>query len=144
MDVCSDVPLTAARAPRAVAAPANVVGLPTSTLVLLLLFLVSLDSLATVLIVRQGMGTEINPAMSWLMNHGEVPFVLTRMTLAGMCALWMWWRSDHPYARIALIVGFAIFTPVVGLHVYNQAFLADIGAHELAIGPQVVPLVVTP
>lgn len=121
----------------------RIFGLPASTMALFLVCLVSLDSLATVLIMRQGFGTEINPAMAWLMGHGEVPFVVTRMTLAGLCALWMHWRAEHPYARIALIAGFAIFTPVLGLHVYNQAFLAQIGAHDLAVTPQVINLVVT-
>ncbi len=120
-------------------------GIPMRTMALLILFLVTIDSLATIFVLRSGTGTEINPAMSWLIGHGEVPFLMTRVTLAGLCGLWLCWRAHHPYSRIAVVAALSIFMPVIGLHIYNQAFLSSINsAHEVYLGPQVVPLFVAP
>ncbi len=99
-------------------------GMPANTVAMLVMFLSAMDSLATVLYLRTGRGVEINPAMSWLQAHGgESLFVFAKIILTGVCMLWVVHRARHTHARIASVAAFAIYMPIVGVHIYNNAVL---------------------
>ena len=96
----------------------RLLGLPKSTTVLLLLFLVTVDGLATLRWLSADAGREINPAMQWLFEQGPAAFIGAKIALAAACALWVL-QAPSRYARIAALVGFTIYVPIVVLHVLN-------------------------
>jgi hypothetical protein len=98
-------------------------GLPATTVALVVLFLAAMDSIATVYILRQELGTELNPVMGWLVSHGEAPFVLFKLRLTALCVRWIVLRAHHPYARVAALVALSIYLPVVALHIVNNVAL---------------------
>ncbi|MHC4846263.1 MAG: DUF5658 family protein [Planctomycetota bacterium] len=98
-------------------------GVRAQTIALVVLFLASIDSLATILAVRYGTGRELNPVMDWLMNQGEPHFLLSKLLLTALCVQWMVNRASHPYARVAALVGLAIYVPIVSLHIVNNLLI---------------------
>ncbi len=93
-------------------------GLPASTLAMMLLFLAALDSFATIGFLRRHVGTELNPIMNWLLSFGDAEFLLIKLLLTALCARWIMLRAWHPYARIAALIGLALYVPIVGLHIF--------------------------
>jgi len=110
-DAMSSCPARAARTPL-------IFGLPSSTLAMLLLFLAALDSFATIGFLRRNIGTELNPIMRWLLSFGDAEFLLIKLLLTALCARWIMQRAGHPYARIAGLIGLALYLPIVGLHIF--------------------------
>jgi hypothetical protein len=98
-------------------------GLPATTVALFVLFLAAVDSISTVWVLRQELGTELNPLMDWLVSHGDAPFVLFKLLLTALCVRWIVQRAEHPYARLAALVALAIYLPVVALHIVNNVAL---------------------
>jgi hypothetical protein len=96
---------------------------------LLLLFLVAVDCAATVIILRREHGFELNPLMSWLWGHGEEAFLLSKMLLTTVAVAWLLRRADGQFLRAGLIVGFSIYLPIVGLHIYNGLWLHRVLVH---------------
>jgi hypothetical protein len=90
---------------------------------LLLLFFVAMDALATLLMLRLQHGHEINPVMDWLWGRGEAWFLLIKMLLTALVVLWLLRRADGWQLRVALTIGFAIYVPIVGLHIYNNIWV---------------------
>jgi hypothetical protein len=102
---------------------ARLFGLPATTVALFVVFLAAMDSIATVFVLRQQLGTELNPVMDWLVSYGEAPFVLFKLLLTAFCARWIVMRAHHPYARVAALVALSIYLPVVALHIVNHVAL---------------------
>ena len=96
---------------------------------LLLLFLVAVDCVATVIILRRDHGFELNPLMNWLWSHGEQVFLLCKMLLTSLAVAWLLRRADGRRLRIGLIIGFAIYVPIVGLHIFNGLWLQSALVH---------------
>ena len=94
-------------------------GIPATTVALIVLFLAAIDSLATILSLRNATGRELNPLMSWLVELGEPHFLLAKLLLTALCVQWMVRRAAHPYARVAALCGLAIYLPIVTLHIVN-------------------------
>jgi hypothetical protein len=99
-------------------------GLPASTLALILMFLAAMDSFATFQFVLSEQGRELNPVMLWMLDVGPTFFVFYKLLLTGWCAQWIVTRASRPdrigHARMAALVGLAIYVPVVGLHILNH------------------------
>jgi hypothetical protein len=64
--------------------------------------------------------------MDWLYSHGPAPFVLIKLLVTALCVQWIVRRSDHPYARLAALVGLSIYVPIVGLHIVNNCVIASL------------------
>jgi hypothetical protein len=96
---------------------------------LLLIFLVAVDSVATLLILRSQNGFELNPLMNWLWGHGEGVFLLVKMLLTTIAVAWLLRRADGRSLRIGLIVGFAIYLPLTALHIYNGIYVQGALVH---------------
>lgn len=95
-------------------------GLPGSTLAMVVLLLASIDGFATILVLRREVGIEVNPLMRWLLGHGELPFLLIKLLLTALCARWIARHAGHPYGRLAAVVALAIYLPITGLHIFNN------------------------
>jgi hypothetical protein len=98
-------------------------GIRAQTVALVVLFLAAIDSLATILALRNATGRELNPIMGWLMQQGEPHFLLSKLLLTALCVQWMVYRASHPYARVAALVGLAIYVPIVSLHIVNNLLI---------------------
>jgi hypothetical protein len=92
---------------------------------LLLLFLVAVDCLATVMMLRTQRGLELNPIMDWLYGQGEMYFLFGKMLLTSLAVAWLLRRARRREQRLVLLVGFAIYAPIVGLHILNGAIIAQ-------------------
>ena len=103
---------------------AVLLGMPATTLALLLLFLAAMDSVGTLLFVQRELGRELNPLMQWLYDQGTAHFVLFKLLLTALCVQWIVRRAHHPYARVAALAGLAIYVPIVGLHILNNYIAA--------------------
>ena len=90
---------------------------------LLLLFFVAIDALSTLLMLRQQHGFELNPVATWLLGHGEAAFLLVKMLLTAVAVAWLIRRADRARFRLVLLVGFAIYVPIVGLHIFNNLYV---------------------
>ncbi len=90
---------------------------------LLLLFLVAVDGLGTILMLRGQNGFELNPLMDWLFGHGEAAFLLVKMLLTSLTVGWLLRRARGRARRLALLAGFAIYVPIVALHILNGAIV---------------------
>ena len=99
-------------------------GLPASTVALMIMFLAAIDSWATVAMLSADRGRELNPIMLWLFGLGPDRFLLVKLLLTALCVRWIMQREQHPYARIAALVAFAIYLPIVGLHIANPFAMA--------------------
>ena len=107
-------------------AQAVLFGLPATTLALMLIFLAGVDSVGTILFVGRDLGRELNPVMAWLYSQGPAPFVLIKLFITALCVQWIVRRENHPYARLASLVGLTIYIPIVGLHIVNNCVLASL------------------
>jgi len=96
---------------------------------LLLIFLVAVDTVATLLILRQSHGFELNPLMTWLWGHGEGVFLLVKMVLTSAAVIWLLRRADKRSLRIGLIIGYSIYLPIVALHIYNNMWVEHALVH---------------
>ncbi|MFT7465176.1 MAG: hypothetical protein ACI9EF_003540 [Pseudohongiellaceae bacterium] len=95
-------------------------GIPTRLLLLFLCYLVVVDVFLTQNWLQRGIGREVNPLISWLINEGGVLlFVSIKVGLTALCVLWIARRAPEAAARAATLVGFSIYVPVTGLHVMN-------------------------
>ena len=103
--------------------PPRLFGFPATTVALVVLFLAAIDSLATILALRNASGRELNPIMDWLMSQGENHFLLAKLLLTALCVQWMVYRAAHPYARVAALVGLSIYVPIVTLHIVNNLLI---------------------
>src|SRR5688500_4555476 len=74
----------------------------------LLLFLLNwLDAQLTILWVRNGLATEGNGLMAYLLDAGNAPFLLTKLAVGGLVAFVLYRTSHLPLARrgLRLVLG---------------------------------------
>jgi hypothetical protein len=90
---------------------------------LLLIFLVAVDAGATIHLLREQRGLELNPLMHWLWSHGEGVFMFSKILLTSIAVAWLLRRAHGKYLRLGLLIGFAIYVPIVGLHIFNGLWL---------------------
>jgi len=95
-------------------------GLSANTTAMFVMFLAAMDSFATILWMRSGQGEEVNPVMRYATEEwGYVGFLFAKLLITGFCMLWVIYRAKPHHARIAALVALTIYTPVVGIHIFN-------------------------
>jgi hypothetical protein len=89
--------------------------------VLLLIFftLTVLDSVFTVIYLRKG-GEELNPIAQWMLDRGDVPFVLLKGSLTAVCVLFVMMHKNFRYSRVALAIGFLFYFALAIYHIVLQ------------------------
>jgi len=86
---------------------------------MLLLFLTAVDTFVTQQMTAAGLGREINPAVDWMLGLGVLGFFGLKMMLSALCVYWIVRVAPLAQARVAALVGFTIYVPVVALHLYS-------------------------
>lgn len=94
-------------------------GLPRRTTGLLLFFLTAVDTFVTLQMTSSGLGREINPAVDWMLGLGTLDFLVVKTMLSALCVLWIVRLAPITEARLAALAGFAIYVPIVGMHLYS-------------------------
>lgn len=89
-------------------------------LLLLIFFLLTVfDSVATLVYLQKG-GRELNPIAQWMIDQGDVEFVLIKGSLTGACILFVMIHKNFRYARCAIAIGFAFYFALTIYHLVLQ------------------------
>ena len=78
---------------------------------LCLIFLLSiLDAVFTMIWIKTGMAVEANPLLGSLLEHGDLPFILTKVFLTGCgCAFLGWSKSKSRFAKASILTLLALY-----------------------------------
>ena len=109
------------------AEPAHtLLGVRLETLSYFVLYLVAIDSWMTHQSLSTESGVELNPVMDWMYHHGGVlVFLGFKLSLTGLCLLWINRRAPRPQARLASLIALSIYLPIAGIHI---AWLYNVGS----------------
>lgn len=93
----------------------------TRLVVLLLIFytFTVFDSVATLFYLRKG-GEELNPIAKWMIEQGNIEFVLIKGGLTAICVLFVMLHKNFRYARVSIAVGFAFYAALTLYHIFLQ------------------------
>jgi len=91
-------------------------------------FLTVLDSVSTVIYLRKG-GTELNPIAQWMLDQGEIEFILIKGTLTAVCALFVLLHKNFRYAKGAIGIGFGFYFALAIYHIVLQVKAMDVPQH---------------
>lgn len=88
---------------------------------LLLLFftLTVIDSVSTLIYLGKG-GRELNPIAQWMIEQGNLFFVLAKGIVSGLCLLFVMLHKNFKPARLALGVGFSFYFLLAAYHLVLQ------------------------
>jgi hypothetical protein len=88
---------------------------------LLLLFftLTVIDSVSTLIYLGKG-GRELNPIAQWMIEQGNMFFVLAKGIVSGLCLLFVMLHKNFKPARLALGVGFSFYFLLAAYHLVLQ------------------------
>ena len=93
-----------------------------------LLFLLNwLDAQLTILWVRGGVATEGNGLMAYLLDHGNAPFLSTKLLVGALVAYTLYRFSHLALARRGLHFVLALYLTLMGVHTATGA--AALGWH---------------
>jgi hypothetical protein len=89
--------------------------------ILLLLFFVFtvVDSVSTLVYLEKG-GREVNPIAQWMIDQGDLFFILTKGVVSGLCILFVMIHKNFKYSRVALFIGFFVYLTLVIYHIALQ------------------------
>jgi hypothetical protein len=88
----------------------------------LLLFLLNwLDAQLTILWVRGGVATEGNGLMAYLLDHGNAPFLSTKLLIGALVAYTLYRFSHVALARRGLHFALALYLTLMGVHAATGA-----------------------
>ncbi|MFG0320312.1 MAG: DUF5658 family protein [Planctomycetota bacterium JB042] len=90
-----------------------------AALLLIFFALTVFDSVATLYYLRKG-GTEANPIAQWMIDQGNVEFVVIKGVLTGVCVLFVLMHKNFRYARYAIGVGFSFYFVLAIYHLVLQ------------------------
>ena len=75
-----------------------------------------LDAVLTIYWVRNGHATEGNQLMAILLDIGDVPFLLVKLSIGAIAAVVLWrWRNLR-LAKIGLALTLSIYVALMGVH----------------------------
>jgi hypothetical protein len=76
------------------------------------------DALFTLWWIHAGLATEANVLMRDLVDHGAMVFVLAKIALVSLGALFLWLRRTHALAVCAVLVTFLAYYAVFLYHIH--------------------------
>ena len=95
-----------------------------------------LDALLTIVWVRSGVATESNQLMAGLLDIGNAPFLVVKITIGAVAAFVLYRWGHRPLARYGLAVALAVYIGLMGIHIFtglsafgyvSNTFLQDLG-----------------
>lgn len=95
-----------------------------------------LDAVLTIYWVRNGFATEGNELMARLLDMGNTPFLLVKISIGAIAAIVLWrWRNLR-LAKIGLTVTLSIYVVLMGVHLFTGlsafGFLSDALVNDFA------------
>ena len=81
------------------------------------------DALFTLVWVQTGLAVEANALMRDLVNHGALVFVLGKLALVSLGALFLWGRRGHALAVVAIFMTFLAYYLVLLHHLQFTSHL---------------------
>ena len=93
-------------------------GVPMPTVSYFVLYLVAVDTWLTDQALSTQRGVELNPLMDWVYYTGGVlAFLAFKLTLTGLCLVWINRRAPREQARLAALIALSIYLPIAGIHI---------------------------
>ena len=95
-----------------------------------------LDALLTIVWVRSGIATESNQLMAGLLDIGNAPFLIVKITTGAVAAIVLCRWGNRPLARYGLAVALAVYLGLMGIHIFtglaafgyvSNTFFQDLG-----------------
>ena len=97
----------------------------------LLLFAMNwLDAQLTVIWVRANLATEGNGIMGWVLNLGNTPFILTKLTVGAFAAYVLYRCSYMPLARKGMTLVLGIYCALMLVHLATGISALELRAPE--------------
>jgi hypothetical protein len=103
----------------------------------ILLFMLNvLDAVLTIVWVRSGVATESNQLMASLLDIGNTPFLLVKISIGAVAAIVLSRWGSRRLARYGLAVALAVYIGLMGVHLFtglsafgyrSDTFLTDLG-----------------
>lgn len=96
-----------------------------------------LDALLTLIWVRSGVATEGNQLMAGLLDIGNAPFLIVKVTIGAVAAFVLYKWGNRRLARYGLAVALAVYIGLMGIHIFtglsalgyvSNTFLQDLGS----------------
>lgn len=88
-----------------------------------------LDAILTIYWVRNGFATEGNQLMAVLLDIGDLPFLLVKVSVGTAAALVLWKWGNLRLAKIGLALALALYFAIMGVHIFTGlsafGFLSD-------------------
>ncbi|HUF03404.1 MAG TPA: DUF5658 family protein [Aridibacter sp.] len=97
-----------------------------------ILFLLNvIDAFLTVYWVRHGYATEGNRLMATLLDLGNLPFILVKISVGVVAAFSFWNWKEFRLARVGLVVALVMYTGVMGVHFLTGLWAAGLISGEM-------------
>ncbi|MBU0753783.1 MAG: hypothetical protein KJ645_01495 [Planctomycetes bacterium] len=92
-----------------------------SLVIFLLIFfsLTVLDSVSTLIYLEKG-GREFNPIAQWMIDQGDVFFILCKGIMTAICILFIMVHKNFKYSRVAILTGFSFYFFLSIYHIVLQ------------------------
>lgn len=101
-----------------------------------------LDAVLTIYWVRNGFATEGNQLMAHLLDIGDLPFLLVKITVGAIAAIVLWHWRHLRLAKIGLTVTLSIYVVLMGVHLFTGlsafGYLSDALVYHIAGWAQAV------
>ncbi|HEX3102792.1 MAG TPA: DUF5658 family protein, partial [Pyrinomonadaceae bacterium] len=78
-----------------------------------------LDALLTLVWVRSGVATESNQLMAGLLDIGNAPFLIVKITIGAITAFVLYKWRHRRLARYGLAVVLAVYIGLMGIHIFT-------------------------
>jgi hypothetical protein len=95
-----------------------------------------LDALLTIFWVRSGVATEGNQLMAGLLDIGNAPFLIAKISVGAFAAIVLFKWGNRPLARYGLAVALAVYIGLMGIHVFTGltafGYVSNNAMHDLA------------
>lgn len=107
---------------------------------LLLFALNFLDGVLTLYWVRHGYASEGNQLMASLLDVGDAPFLLVKLSIGAAAAIVLWHWRNLRLAKIGLSLSLAIYVCLMGVHFFTGlsafGFISENFTNDLSIWSQ--------
>ena len=110
-------------------AASNLTDLRVGIALIVLLCCNVVDAFSTLHFVEQGLATEANPVMNWLLNAGPVAFVSAKLAIVTLGAGVLWRFHAHKLAATGSFVLSAVYALVVCYHALGALAVGPMAAY---------------
>ena len=97
-----------------------------SLFIFIIFFLSILDAVFTLIWIKSGLAIEANPLLGRLLEHGDAPFILTKVALTGCgCAFLGWTKAKSRFSKASIVCLLILYSGLTVYHILGAAHSVD-------------------